>query len=97
MHKQPADDSAGSVAAAAAAMEPKAEPVEVAAQGPHPAFPSGLRVLVVDDDPLCLKVVGHMLRRCNYEGGPTLIAWLQMSTSIRLAFWQRAVAGRSGS
>ncbi|CAK0740146.1 hypothetical protein CVIRNUC_001228 [Coccomyxa viridis] len=29
-------------------------------------FPAGLRVLVVDDDALCLKVVEHMLRRCNY-------------------------------
>lgn len=29
-------------------------------------FPAGLRVLVVDDDPLCLKVVEQMLRRCNY-------------------------------
>jgi two-component response regulator (ARR-B family) len=32
-------------------------------------FPAGLKVLVVDDDPLCLKVVEHMLRRCNYQGG----------------------------
>ena len=31
-------------------------------------FPAGLRVLVVDDDALCLKVVEHMLRRCNYIG-----------------------------
>lgn len=31
-------------------------------------FPNGLRVLVVDDDPLCLKVIEQMLRRCNYEG-----------------------------
>ena len=28
----------------------------------------GLKVLAVDDDPLCLKVVEQMLRRCNYEG-----------------------------
>ncbi len=31
-------------------------------------FPAGLKVLVVDDDALCLKVVEHMLRRCNYIG-----------------------------
>jgi len=24
--------------------------------------------MVVDDDPLCLKVVEHMLRRCSYTG-----------------------------
>ena len=35
-----------------------------------PVFPSGLRVLVVDDDPTCLKIVGGMLRKCNYEGAP---------------------------
>lgn len=30
-------------------------------------FPAGLRVLVVDDDPICLKVVDKMLRKCLYE------------------------------
>jgi hypothetical protein len=29
---------------------------------------AGLRVLVVDDDPLCLKITEQMLKRCNYEG-----------------------------
>ena len=32
-------------------------------------FLSGLKVMVVDDDPLCLKVVEQMLRRCSYTGG----------------------------
>lgn len=27
-----------------------------------------LRVLVVDDDKLCLKVISKMLQQCNYEG-----------------------------
>ena len=31
-------------------------------------FLSGLKVMVVDDDPLCLKVVEHMLKRCSYTG-----------------------------
>ncbi|EFJ40943.1 ARR-B family transcription factor, partial [Volvox carteri f. nagariensis] len=30
-------------------------------------FPAGLRLLVVDDDPLCLKVVEQMLRKCSYD------------------------------
>ncbi|PNH08582.1 Two-component response regulator ARR1 [Tetrabaena socialis] len=30
-------------------------------------FPAGLRLLVVDDDPLCLKVTEQMLRKCSYE------------------------------
>lgn len=32
-----------------------------------PFSPSGLRVLVVDDDPMCLKVVSSMLQRCTYQ------------------------------
>lgn len=31
-------------------------------------FPAGLKVLLVDDDPLCLKVIGQMLKCCKYEG-----------------------------
>ena len=30
--------------------------------------PQDLKVLVVDDDPLCLMIVAKMLRRCSYEG-----------------------------
>jgi two-component response regulator (ARR-B family) len=45
-----------------------AEGADVAAETPPPGFPSGLRVLVVDDDPLCLMIVAKMLRRCNYQG-----------------------------
>lgn len=59
-------------AAAAAAVDGPA----VAAQQQHkmPAaggkkqFPAGLRILVVDDDILCLKIISQMLRACDYEG-----------------------------
>ncbi|XP_055811279.1 two-component response regulator ARR1-like isoform X1 [Solanum dulcamara] len=30
-------------------------------------FPAGLRVLVVDDDPTCLRILENMLRNCHYE------------------------------
>ncbi|KAJ6791438.1 two-component response regulator ORR21 isoform X1 [Iris pallida] len=30
-------------------------------------FPAGLRVLVVDDDVTCLKILEHMLHRCRYR------------------------------
>lgn len=32
------------------------------------AFPVGLRVLVVDDDPTWLKIIERMLKKCSYEG-----------------------------
>lgn len=31
-------------------------------------FPSGLRVLVVDDDPTCLMILERMLMTCLYRG-----------------------------
>lgn len=31
-------------------------------------FPAGLRVLVVDDDPTCLRILEKMLKKCLYEG-----------------------------
>lgn len=37
-------------------------------------FPAGLKVLVVDDDPLCLKIIEQMLKRCNYEGMRVILA-----------------------
>lgn len=36
-------------------------------QGDDRFSPAGLKVLVVDDDLMCLKVVSAMLKRCNYE------------------------------
>lgn len=39
-------------------------------------FPAGLRVLVVDDDVTCLRILEQMLRRCLYHGeSPTLLHW----------------------
>jgi hypothetical protein len=31
-------------------------------------FPAGLRVLVVDDDPICLMILERMLHQCSYQG-----------------------------
>ena len=31
-------------------------------------FPAGMRVLAVDDDPTCLKLLETLLRKCNYNG-----------------------------
>ncbi|KAF8389191.1 hypothetical protein HHK36_025884 [Tetracentron sinense] len=31
-------------------------------------FPVGMRVLAVDDDPTCLRVLETLLRRCQYHG-----------------------------
>lgn len=37
-------------------------------EGISEQFPAGLRVLVVDDDPICLMILEKMLRNCLYEG-----------------------------
>jgi two-component response regulator (ARR-B family) len=31
-------------------------------------FPVGMRVLAVDDDPICLKVLNTLLQKCQYHG-----------------------------
>lgn len=31
-------------------------------------FPIGMRVLAVDDDPTCLKLLDGLLRKCQYQG-----------------------------
>ncbi|KAL6001316.1 hypothetical protein ACLOJK_007050 [Asimina triloba] len=31
-------------------------------------FPAGLRVLVVDDDTTCLRILEQMLKKCLYRG-----------------------------
>lgn len=31
-------------------------------------FPVGMRVLAVDDDPTCLKLLDILLRKCQYQG-----------------------------
>ncbi|XP_073132111.1 two-component response regulator ARR10-like [Henckelia pumila] len=33
----------------------------------HDKFPAGLRVLAVDDDPICLKLLDTLLRKCQYH------------------------------
>ncbi|XP_073276810.1 two-component response regulator ORR22-like [Primulina huaijiensis] len=33
----------------------------------HDKFPVGLRVLAVDDDPICLKLLDTLLRKCQYH------------------------------
>lgn len=48
------------------------------------SFPAGLRVLLVDDDPVCLMVIGQMLRACQYEGRCTAL-FSDSSTSGLLA------------
>lgn len=45
------------------------ESAGLASEGAARCFtPAGLRVLVVDDDKTCLRVISRMLEQCNYEG-----------------------------
>lgn len=36
-------------------------------------FPVGMRVLAVDDDPTCLKLLENLLRKCQYQGSLPLL------------------------
>ena len=57
----------------------------VAHDGPSQCFtPAGLRVLAVDDDKTCLKVISKMLEQCNYEG-VSLCVPFRCTRSLRLA------------
>ena len=47
--------------------------VEPRVEDPNDQFPIGMRVLAVDDDPTCLRLLDTLLRRCQYHG---LILWL---------------------
>ena len=47
-------------------------------------FPAGLRVLVVDDDPTCLRILEKMLGTCLYEG--TIQASFVMSCNFICVF-----------
>jgi len=54
----------GAAAAAAARMEEKGA---ITGRRERDQFPVGMRVLAVDDDPVCLKVLETLLRRCQYH------------------------------
>lgn len=42
--------------------------VEPRVEDPNDQFPIGMRVLAVDDDPTCLRLLDTLLRRCQYHG-----------------------------
>lgn len=48
-------------------------------------FPVGMRVLAVDDDPACLKILEALLRKCQYHGQSLLFSIL-MASVIDLFF-----------
>ena len=43
------------------------------------------RVLVVDDDPVCQKLIHEMLRQCHYEGAHTGILSFRCRSSLQRA------------
>lgn len=49
-------------------------------------FPVGMRVLVVDDDVTCLKILDHMLQRCRYRGELSLGLWISGGKFVCLFF-----------
>lgn len=59
-------DNNGGTAAVPASMASSAGS-RSAGDGVSDQFPAGLRVLVVDDDLICLKILEKMLQNCHYE------------------------------
>lgn len=49
-------------------------------------FPAGLRVMVVDDDKLCLAVIAKMLIKCSYEGAPCPLGSSTASNNFSVQF-----------
>ena len=49
-------------------------------------FPVGMRVLAVDDDPTCLKLLEGLLRKCQYQGLIPLCFACFFSMSIFISF-----------
>lgn len=47
------------------------------------------KVLVADDDPVCLKMVAQMLKQCNYLGAKPP----QLACCLDLAYWTQAQGG----
>ena len=45
--------------------------------GQNDRFPVGMRVLAVDDDPTCLRVLEALLLRCRYHGLHPSLNFLQ--------------------
>lgn len=48
-------------------------------------FPVGMRVLAVDDDPTCLKLLDTMLQKCQYQGLILLsCVWFKACSTLNL-------------
>ena len=47
---------------------------------PPDEFPAGMKVLVVDDDPVCLAILEQLLRKCSYRGSLFLSFFSSLSS-----------------
>ena len=55
---------------------------------PNDQFPVGMRVLAVDDDPICLKLLETLLRKCQYHGQPPLSLYIYIFSLLVVSmFW----------
>lgn len=55
---------------------------------PRDQFPVGMRVLAVDDDPTCLRLLESLLRRCQYHG-LLLALFLPLFARLGYSFFSR--------
>ncbi|PHT48082.1 hypothetical protein CQW23_12290 [Capsicum baccatum] len=49
-------------------------------------FPIGMRVLVVVDDPICLKLLDSLLKKCQYQGAFQMVMYSLLTSSLLLYF-----------
>lgn len=49
-------------------------------------FPEGMRVLAVDDNPICLKNLEFTLRQCHYEGLFFLFSFCFTTLNLHIVF-----------
>lgn len=63
-------------------------------------FPAGMKVLVVDDDPVCLLVLEQLLRKCSYRGSLFLLSfqvyWRMSCVAVMIIVFPSSHPGRGG-
>lgn len=60
----------------------------VGEDGAMDRFPVGMRVLAVDDNPICLRLLEGLLQNCQYQGLFLLLALFFPWRNLHLVFFK---------